>query len=298
MLSRHLNTNRTILFDTSTINFSLTKCAPTSPCFPSIPGCSGPVIVRVGVRLIRSIGSFIPFFLKETIEPLAFFDQQEPNSFTNFSRSHSTTLLDANADVLHSNDSSNQTFEFFTLRDRSVPIPEMILQNVTELPQRQRHFHYHLISHPDLRPNLRYSIHLELSPVNANLSYLLIYKMNQTSPSTVHSIDDVHGWKVFCANESSPSTHHHMIDDFQQPMIYGIRQLNVDETEQLCSKRSEFSALKGSVSFTDNYYLRIYLSGCFYLDENYRWSSAGLKVCFSPVMNQRFSLIDIFRSDR
>jgi hypothetical protein len=34
-------------------------------------------------------------------------------------------------------------------------------------------------------------------------------------------------------------------------------------------------------NFTSNYYLRIFTSGCYYLDQNNNWQSDGLFVCLN-----------------
>lgn len=64
-------------------------------------------------------------------------------------------------------------------------------------------------------------------------------------------------------------------------MIFGLRELNSGEQRDLCSNRSAKTDLPLShdyFSFSFDYRLRTYLSGCYYLDENNYWQSGGLVV--------------------
>jgi len=62
---------------------------------------------------------------------------------------------------------------------------------------------------------------------------------------------------------------------------FGLRELNSFETFEYCSKNSSFnylSIINRQSSFTANYHLRVYTSGCYYLDKNNQWKSDGLRV--------------------
>ena len=119
-----------------------------------------------------------------------------------------------------------------------------------------------------------------MSPINVSLSYLLIYRFNQMFLST-QSIEQVDGWKLFCASDDQPFSH--LIDRVRRPtvhsVIYGLRQLTTWESQEFCfPKKKKISTLDGSVRFSEEYYLRLYLSGCFYLDDQQRWQSDGFMV--------------------
>ena len=59
-----------------------------------------------------------------------------------------------------------------------------------------------------------------------------------------------------------------------QSIIFGLRELNSTECH---SKKSTVNINEESY-FTSNYELRIYTSGCYYLDSNNNWKGDGLIV--------------------
>ena len=65
-----------------------------------------------------------------------------------------------------------------------------------------------------------------------------------------------------------------------QSVIYGIRELNATEMMNVCSNTSLNNPpiTNQRFNFTSDYGLRIYTSGCYYLDENNQWKSDGLMV--------------------
>ncbi|UJR38896.1 hypothetical protein I4U23_031564 [Adineta vaga] len=91
-----------------------------------------------------------------------------------------------------------------------------------------------------------------------NLSYLIIYKFDQ-----IPQLNQIDGWNLFCP---SNKTHIHFIDNQKtinhQTLIIGLRELTSNE----------------SLQFRSNYQLRIFTSGCYYLDENNECKSDGLIV--------------------
>ena len=156
----------------------------------------------------------------------------------------------------------------------------MILQNVTALsllPHAQT-FNLHFVNLSTQTAS--FSIHLQLRPVSISVSYLLIYKFDQ-SPRLNSSISDIDGWSLLC----SSSLNSHFLDNQQttghRSIIYGIRQLNGTEMDHWCSNPSTHTDPPRSdqpFRFTDNYELRLYTSGCYYLDADHRWRSDGLVV--------------------
>ena len=65
-----------------------------------------------------------------------------------------------------------------------------------------------------------------------------------------------------------------------QSVIFGIRQLNSTEMANVCSNSSVINPplTNQRFNFTSNYELRVYTSGCYYLDANNHWEADGLKV--------------------
>ncbi len=76
-------------------------------------------------------------------------------------------------------------------------------------------------------------------------------------------------------NNHQTSNHH--------SIIYGIRELNFNEINQFCSNETfdpSLFRINQSWNFSSDYQIRIYQSGCFYLDLNNNWQSDGLVVRF------------------
>ncbi|CAF4380400.1 unnamed protein product, partial [Adineta steineri] len=70
-------------------------------------------------------------------------------------------------------------------------------------------------------------------------------------------------------------------------LIFGIRELNSTEINNYCLNNSSINTslpiTNEPFNFTSNYELRIYTSGCYYLDDNNNWKSDGLTV--GPLTN-------------
>ncbi len=65
-----------------------------------------------------------------------------------------------------------------------------------------------------------------------------------------------------------------------QSIIFGLRELTSQEFKDICLNNStkNFSIKNSNSNFTSNYYLRVYTSGCYYLDLYNNWQSDGLLV--------------------
>lgn len=104
---------------------------------------------------------------------------------------------------------------------------------------------------------------------------------------------DIDKWDIFCPNEQ----HYHNnktflffmnqteVNAFKGLIGVGIRELNADEFDQYCvSKLKPKSQIPDHVSnttFTSDFYLRFYSSGCYYLNEDTgSWSSDGIDIAF------------------
>jgi hypothetical protein len=209
-----------------------------------------------------------PFLIRNVTEPLAIFDDR--SSLTNLSRSNSLVFLDEQLNEMRWNDSR----EFFIFRDPTFDLPPLIEQNVTANPTSDKQDFFDL-SH--LNDNLIYSIHLELSTQDTNLFYLIVYQFN--SRSLIKDLKLIDGWKTFCSNGTS-SNFTLMIASFPRSqfhsILFAIRQLNRGETIDLCLHQSPPTSFANARSFSSNYFLRVYLSGCFYLDNHQRWKSHEL----------------------
>jgi len=96
----------------------------------------------------------------------------------------------------------------FIPRDINLPIPSFIKKNMTSVipPEHgtykvNRQFFIYYINITQINPNLTISIHFELKPFDREISYGIIYKLDNVPAynSTHISID---GWEMFC-HESS-----------------------------------------------------------------------------------------------
>ncbi|CAF1681113.1 unnamed protein product [Adineta ricciae] len=157
----------------------------------------------------------------------------------------------------------------------------MNLQNVTSISNLLFSFSYVNITN-----SIPISIHFEIQSLNSSLSYLFIYKFDQ-KPQLNSSINEIDGWNLFCSNKhlTNENLYKYFLDNDQtlnhQSLIYGIRELNLTEYQNYCLNNSSLNQIPirdETSNFTSNYFIRIYTSGCYYLDENYQWKSDGLKV--------------------
>lgn len=90
----------------------------------------------------------------------------------------------------------SQAIELIIPRDPNLVLPTMTQQNVTGLtstPHSQL-FYLHFVN---ITTSLPVSVHLEIHPLNVNLSYLLIYRFDR-SPILNSTTDQTDGWMPLC----------------------------------------------------------------------------------------------------
>ena len=66
-----------------------------------------------------------------------------------------------------------------------------------------------------------------------------------------------------------------------QSLIFGLRELNSTEMNDYCSNQSIVNSppiWNDPFKFISNYQLRVYTSGCFYLNSDNNWQSDGMVV--------------------
>ena len=223
--------------------------------------------------------------LQSIMNRLAVADRSATAPNTNMSRSVSFSILDRDGNDVAVTTNSSQPVEIIIPRDENLLVPPMILQNVTSLsliPHAQT-FNLHFVNLSAMTAS--FSIHLQLRPISSNLSYLLIYKYDQP-PRLNSSINDMDGWTLFCSSD----LYSYFLDNEQtashRSIIFGIRQLTTTEANRWCTNPSMQGDPPRSdqpFRFTGNYELRLYTSGCYYLDADHRWQSDGLLVkCSLP----------------
>ena len=69
----------------------------------------------------------------------------------------------------------------------------------------------------------------------------------------------------------------------RQYAMFGIRELSAKELAAYCANNGSLSNATTPVSdqtanYSANYHIRAYTSGCYYLDQNLYWQSAGVMV--------------------
>ena len=197
---------------------------------------------------------------------------------TNLSTSLALSVLDASGNELPIHTDRDHPIELIIPRDPNAIIPPMVLQNVTladPAPHRQLlNLHF-----SNITSALPVSVHFEMRPHDTSLGYLFVYRFG-TAPQLNSSVQFLDGWTVFCPADA----HSFFIDNEQtlahESVIFGLRQLNAEEIHDLCSPSStrRLPVTDQRVNFSANYDLRVYTSGCYYLDDNNQWQADGLLV--------------------
>jgi len=212
------------------------------------------------------------------IQPLASFGNSKSSSNTNLSTLVSLTILDQNENEVSIGTNMSQSIEIFIPRDPNRIIPAMILQNVTSANATPTNQLFQL-QYLNITSDLSISVHFEIEPLNSSVAYLFIYKFDQI-PQLNSSINQIDGWTIFCHQ----SMYTYFLDNQQtfthQSLIFGLRELNSTEIIEFCSNSSFNNPpiTDQRFNFTSDYQLRIYTSGCYYLDSNNQWKSDGLRV--------------------
>jgi hypothetical protein len=215
------------------------------------------------------------------MEPLALFGNSKSSSNTNLSTSISLSILDQNENEISIKTNENNSIEIIIPHDPNLIIPQMISSNVTSTVHNQS-FNIHYVNITSILP---ISIHFEIHPVDTSVTYLFIYKFDQI-PQLNSSINQIDGWNLFCSLDNE-SLYTHFIDNEHtqghHSIIFGLRELNSTEKIHFCRNSSSLKSppiIKDRFNFTSDYKLRIYTSGCYYLDKNNQWKSDGLVVSF------------------
>ncbi|UJR18137.1 hypothetical protein I4U23_005037 [Adineta vaga] len=282
-LNVHLNIGQDFLIDQSQVFMSLQM--------KSIETFSNSYTKQIGngqIQLPHNFTSFIPdinekISIRSIMEPLAPFGNSLLSSNTNLSRLISFSLLDQNQNELFIETNENQSIEIIIPRDPNLIIPSMISQNVTSMNSIHHNllFHYHYLNITSTHP---ISIHWQIEPLNISVAYLFIYKFDQI-PQLNSSINEIDGWTLFCPFDlTNESIYQYFIDNQHtvdhQSIIFGLRELNSTEINRVCvnSSTKYLPITNQRFNFTSNYQMRIYTSGCYYLDKMNQWKSDGLIV--------------------
>ncbi|CAF1108215.1 unnamed protein product [Adineta ricciae] len=287
-LNTHLNVGQDFSIDTSQVLLSIeTK---SSQFF------SNSFTKRIGngqVQLPNNFNSHLntskKLSIRSMMEPLAAFGDSKSALYTNLSRSLSFSILDHDQNELKIHTTANESIEILIPRDPNLLVPPMTLQNVTAFNSIPRNLTFDL-HYLNLTTSLPISVHWEIQPLNTSLAYLFVYRFDQ-SPQLSSSVNQIDGWTLLCpANLTTEGMYFVYIDNQRtighQSMIFGLRELNETEINDRCTNLSiaDPPIADERRNFTSNYQIRIYTSGCYYLDANNQWKSDGLLV--GPLTNR------------
>ncbi|CAF3897839.1 unnamed protein product [Rotaria sordida] len=279
-LNIHLNIGQNLILNTSEVFLSLETI--------SIESLSNKFIQQIGNGQIHfplnfslNLNKNATISLRSMMEPLASFGNF---SHTNLSTSISLSILDHNGNEISIRTDEEHPIEIIIPRDPNLIIPSMILQNVTSMNSTLHNqlFFYHYVNISSILP---ISVHFEIQPLDTNLAYLLIYKFDQFHLLN-SSINQIDGWTLLCPWSN---LYTYFIDNQRttghQSLIFGLRELNSTEIVDFCSNHTIVNPPISDkpFNFSSDYQLRIYTSGCYYLDENNQWKSDGLLI--GPLTN-------------
>ncbi|CAF2117161.1 unnamed protein product [Rotaria magnacalcarata] len=189
----------------------------------------------------------------------------------------SLTLHDQYGKIMNIKNTTDP-FEIVIPRKTNTIMPPMFREKVTLSPTNLKFKFYSINLTHDV--NLSISLHIDIEPENTDLSYLFIIRFNGAPNYEADLIDD---WKLMCPKDrkSNTSKYTYFIDNTRishhQWAIVGIREM------KQCNKDN----LSDNIQFSSDYSIRIYTSGCYYLDSNNNWQSDGLKV--GPKTNESFT---------
>ncbi|CAF3978323.1 unnamed protein product [Rotaria sp. Silwood2] len=214
-------------------------------------------------------------------------------SITNMSRSLSVTLINNLGQEIPVQ-AINNTVELIIPRDPNLIFPSMILQNTASTSlsgnlTNNQQFNLHFINTTLSTSNISKSVHFEMLSEDQTRGYMIIYRFDAV-PQLNSSINRTDGWSLFCpSNLNNDGIWTTFIDNQQmsnhQSVIFGVRELNQIEFDMYCFNETLESPpiTDQSYNFTANYSLRIFISGCYYRDQNDQWQSYGLTVQFNLV---------------
>ena len=226
----------------------------------------------------RELYPIVSLPLQSIVHPLAFADLSSSSTFTNYSRAIALDILsERNQHLKWSGEVEMLIPRDPTLpipRDPTLPIPEMVLQNTTHINAQLNQSQFYAFQIDLARQStLGVSFHLQLRPTIINTSYLLL--------------DPSDRWALFCPDHQPLYTY--FIDNEQigdrSSIVLRLRELSSTEMLRYCSPSpsKDFPTFDRAslFRFSSDYFLRTFLSGCYYFTSNHQWRSDGLRVCLA-----------------
>lgn len=292
-LNLHINVGQNCQINTSDVFMSMETLSNQSLSNKSIEPVANARIQLPLNFTLSNHNNTDTISLQSIIKPLASYGNSRSQPNTNLSTSISLALFDHNGNEISFTTNMSNPITILIPRDPNLSIPSMILQNVTSLnstPSNQ-HFQYHYMN---ITSTFSISAHIEMRPLNPSLTYLFIYRFDN-----LPQWNELDGWTIFYpTNLSDENIHKYFIDNQQtsdhRSILFGIRELDSAEIQSFNTRSSlpSSSITRRKLNFTDDYELRLYTSGCYYLDENNNWKSDNLLV--SRIFSRIFLLSKSF----
>ncbi|CAF1272127.1 unnamed protein product [Adineta ricciae] len=280
----HLTLNQNLLVNTSEVFMLIEKRT-----LQSLTNIKLEQTENAHIQLPTNLYNNSSVLIRSMLTPLAPFGNITTQiTFTNLSRSISLSIFDLNELEISMQTNERSPIKIVIPHDSNLRIPSMILQDVISMNSTfyQQLFNLHYLN---ITNSLPISLHFEIEPLKENISYMFIYKFDQ-SPQLNSSINHIDGWTLFCSsNLTTDNLYKYFIDNRQtsnhRSIIFGLRELQ--PSENVCSNFSPTNPpiMDKRMNFTANYQLRIYASGCYYLDSNNQWKSDGLVVGERTTLN-------------
>ena len=190
----------------------------------------------------------------------------------------------------------NEKIEFWIPRDKNINVPEYTLVNMSSLNSTVLNQATPFMSFQFQIINLSsYSLHVQLKPGNKNISYLVLLRFGNASKLNENQ-QSYDLSEIVCPNDLINDTNNNLNESYYMifanmnktngfnGLVYiSIRELDSNETSYLCNQTETIQEPPISsydyLNFTNNFYLRVYSSGCYYYDTKTNlWSSEGVDV--------------------
>ena len=235
-------------------------------------------------------------------------------SFIGLSQSFSVGFSDYNGNEVEIPTSSKSIIDIWISRDLNfLQNSKIKLMNASSLKNNGTESQLYPISFTKTAMNS--SLHIEFSPLNFSIGYLVLLKFNST-PKINSTLQEFDSWKMFCPAGKNKTNFHQskfnfacFIDadlsysnilnrksylffmspsemgNYRGNIGVGIRELNNDELSLYCSNlkskpvQPPYSNTVTDLEFTSDFYYHGYSSGCYYIDlVTGKWSSYGLEL--------------------
>ena len=200
------------------------------------------------------------------------------------SKSIDYSLYDAsNAEISVAN--QRTPIEFWIPKDTSVPIqPYSLIYAVNASSQNQTDSQGFMLNGFNLT-GTNVSIHIQLKPVDTltPVAYMVLLKFGANPVFNTNYYDLMN---VFCPADLQSDSFYltflnmSRVNGFKGYIGISVREFNLSRGEIDCENKS-FTSFDSSGNFTQNYYLRIYAAGCYYMDTlTLDWTSYGMEILF------------------